>query len=156
MYVGWLTIALALPVASAEINQGSVSGRVIDIATKHPIPDASVTIYGTNAGTVTDSVGRFSLTGLNEGLYKLEFGHIAYHRFLETDVRVVRNKTTSVEEIELAPAIMMAAEVTVSTTSFQENPQAPVSHYTYTGEEIRRSDERGFGVLPTIGLKLEL
>jgi outer membrane receptor protein involved in Fe transport len=139
MYVSFLVVLLSLPVASAEINQGSVSGRVIDIATKHPIPDASVTIYGTNVGTVTDEDGRFNLAGMNEGLYKLEFGHIAYHRLLETDVRVVRNKTTSVEEIELAPAIMMAAQVTVSTTPFQENPQAPVSHFTYTREEIRRT-----------------
>lgn len=139
IYVSLLTITVTLQVASAEINQRSVSGRVIDIATKHPIPDASVTIYGTNVGTVTDSIGRFDPTGLNEGLYKLESGHIAYHRFLETDVRVVRNKTTSVEEIELAPAIMMAAQVTVSTTPFQENPQAPVSHFTYTREEIRRA-----------------
>ena len=79
------------------------------------------------------------LSGLDEGLYKLEFGHVAYYRYLETDVRVVRNKTTSLEEIELAAAILMGAEVTVSTPSFHENPQAPVSHFTYTREEIRRA-----------------
>ena len=132
-------IALAAPASSTEVKQGSVSGRVVDVATKHPIPETSVVIYGTNIGTHTDVDGRFKLAGLNEGLYKLEFGHVAYQRFLETDVRVVRNKTTSVEEIELAPAIVIAAEVTVMAPTFQENRQAPVSHFTYTREEIRRS-----------------
>ena len=117
-----VVVALAVPVCSTELNQGSVTGRVVDASSKHPIPDASIVIFGTNVGSVTNDDGRFILSGLDEGLYKLEFGHVAYYRYLETDVRVVRNKTTSLEEIELAAAILMGAEVTVSTPSFHENP----------------------------------
>ena len=139
IYVFMMSFCLAAIQSSAEVLKGRISGRVVDVATKQPIPDASVMIYGTSQGTVSGGDGGFTLAGLDEGLYKLEIGHIAYDRFLETDVRVVRNKTTSVEEIELVPAILLADEVTVSPGFFRESAVAPVSHFTYTREEIRRT-----------------
>ena len=136
-----MTILLlaASPASPDTATKGGVTGRIVDMATKQPIPDASILIYETSLGTVSAADGGFVLRGIEEGLYKLEISHIAYNRFLETDVRVVRNKITSVEEIELAPAILIAEEVTVSPGLFRENAQAPVSHFTYTREEIRRA-----------------
>lgn len=118
---------------------GGVSGRVIDKATKQPLPNASVAVMGTTRGTLTDEAGRFTITRLAEDVYKLEIRHIGYEPFLETDVRVVRGKSALVQEIELAPAFLVADEVVVAAGYFREDSQAPVSAYTYTREEIRRT-----------------
>lgn len=72
-------------------------------------------------------------------IYKLEVQFIGYERFLETDVRVVRGKTTYVEQIELTYTLLEMEETVVAAGYFREDAQAPVSSFTYTREEIRRA-----------------
>ncbi|MEE3257916.1 MAG: TonB-dependent receptor, partial [Candidatus Latescibacterota bacterium] len=135
----WITIALLLT-ASALTAQttGQISGKITDKATKQPLPDAVVAIVGTKQGSTTDTEGHFLISGVEENIYKLKVSFIGYDPFLETDVRVVRGKTTYLEEVELIQSVLEAAE-TVVAGYFREDAQAPVSAFTYTRDEIRRT-----------------
>jgi hypothetical protein len=39
----------------------SLSGRILDSATRQPVPKASIMVPGTSRGTLTDTAGRFHL-----------------------------------------------------------------------------------------------
>ena len=120
-------------------NSGQISGKIADKATKQPLPDAVVAILGTKMGTTTDGEGHFTLTGVPEDIYKIQVSFIGYDSFLKTDVRVVRGKTTYVEEIELTQSVIETEETVVAAGYFREDAQAPISAFTYTRDEIRRA-----------------
>ena len=136
----WIFSALFL-IASplAAQSTGRITGRVADKHTKQPLVGALVIIAGTQLGSTTDTAGRFLISDVEEDVYKLEIHFIGYASFLETDVRVVRGKTASVEFIELTPTILETEETIVAAGYFREDAQAPVSAFTYTRDEIRRT-----------------
>lgn len=120
-------------------SSGSISGKIADKTTKQPLEDAVVVVAGTSLGATTDAQGRFHIDNVAENVYKLEVHFVGYDSFLETDVRVVRDKTTYVEEIELIQSVLEGEETIVAAGYFREDAQAPVSSFTYTRDEIRRT-----------------
>lgn len=120
-------------------SSGSISGKIADKTTKQPLEDAVVIVAGTSLGATTDAQGRFLIDNVAENVYKLEVHFVGYDSFLETDVRVVRDKTTYVEEIELIQSVLEGEETIVAAGYFREDAQAPVSSFTYTRDEIRRT-----------------
>lgn len=120
-------------------QQGSIRGKVIDKATKQPVVGANVTILSTIYGAATDMEGEYFIDGVKENVYKLEVSYIGYYSFIKIDVRVIRNKTTYVEEIELTETAVEGETITINGTAFREDKEAPVSNYSYSREEIRRS-----------------
>ena len=131
-------ILLSATTLTAQTS-GQISGKIADKATKQPLPDAVVAILGTQMGTTTDGEGHFTLTGVPEDIYKIQVSFIGYDSFLKTDVRVVRGKTTYLEEIELFQSVLETEETVVAAGFFREDAQAPVSAFTYTRDEIRRA-----------------
>ena len=136
----WIFALLLLTAAPLwPQTTGNISGKIIDKATKQPLAGVVVIIVGTKSGTTTDEDGSFLIGNVEEDIYKLEVQFIGYERFLETDVRVVRGKTTYVEQIELTYTLLEMEETVVAAGYFREDAQAPVSSFTYTREEIRRA-----------------
>ena len=132
-------------------EQGSIRGKVIDRTTKQPLVGANVVITGTMCGAMTDMEGRYFIEGVEEEVHKLKVSYIGYHSFIKTDVRVIRNKTTYVEEIELTETALEGQTITVTAGAFQENEEAPVSNYSYSREEIRRSPGAAGDIFRAIG-----
>ncbi len=120
-------------------TRGSISGKITDKTTKQPLADAVAVVAGTSLGATTDAAGRFLIENVEENIYKLEVHFVGYDSFLETDVRVVRGKTTYIEEIELIQSVLEGEETIVAAGYFREDAQAPVSSFTYTRDEIRRT-----------------
>lgn len=131
-----LCIVMAWPLAA---QQGHIQGRVIDQSTKQPLVGANIRVLGHSSGATTDLNGYYLIRNLAENVYKLQLDYIGYNSYVETDVRVVRDKTTRVKEIELIESTLQGEEITVVAGAFHENKQAPVSHYTYSKEEIIRN-----------------
>jgi hypothetical protein len=131
-----LIILAALATAQ---NTGIVKGRVVDKTTKQPLLGANVFIPGSETGTTTDEDGVYLLENLAEDVYKLEYQYLGYATFVETDVRVVRGKTTTVREIELSEVAVTAEGITVAAGYFREDDFAPVSTHSYSREEIYRA-----------------
>ncbi len=69
------------PAALAEVSagdSGSVSGQVIDKATGAPIDGATVIVEGTRFSVTTESGGRYRITDVPAGTYRLRARYIGY------------------------------------------------------------------------------
>lgn len=120
-------------------TKGNISGIVVDKESKQPIPNVSIQIIGTTIGTATDIDGRFSIKNIEEDVYKLKYSSVGYTQYIETNIRVVRNKTTVVKEIALDENVVTGETVEVTASLFSSDNVSPVTNYHYSMEEIRRS-----------------
>lgn len=73
------------------LAQSKVSGRVLNIFTKQPVPKATVFLSNATNGTATDEAGNFTLTNVKRGQYDLvvtSIGYEALHQsiIVNTDV----------------------------------------------------------------------
>lgn len=146
----YLPIILLLLLSAGEAlaqKKGHVQGRVIDQGTKQPMIGANVLVMGTSTGTATDATGTFRIENLDEDVYKLRVSYIGYVDYIETDVLVVRGKTTNVNEIELIAAPIEAASITIR----PEISAVPVSSHSFQREEIRRNPGTAGDVLRAMG-----
>lgn len=71
-----LALAFAPSVTAQETR--AVSGVVVDAESGAPVSDALVTIRGTGLSVVTDSEGRFEVSGVPVGRLELVLRHVAY------------------------------------------------------------------------------
>lgn len=118
---------------------GAISGTVVDAATMQPVTGATVLILGTTQGVATDDQGRFKLDGLIENVYRLSIQSLGHDTYLDSDVRVIRNKVTEVS-YTLIPALVPTVGQTVEASPTAVTDQrAPVSKFEYSREEINRS-----------------
>lgn len=83
-----LLLFLLLPAGLAAQQSGAMSGVVLAGATGQPLSGAQVVVEGGQAGAVTDSDGRFRITGLAPGQTSVEVRLIGYTPVTRTvDVR---------------------------------------------------------------------
>ena len=118
---------------------GNISGKVVDKETKQPIPNVSVLLVGTSIGAATDADGKYVIKNIDEDIYKLQFSSVGFTSRIETEVRVVRNKTTSVKDVELSEQVVSGDVVEVTAGVFSEDNVSTMTNYNYSREEIRRS-----------------
>ncbi len=135
------TILLALTLAGplAAQQTGQIRGRVLDQLSKQPLPGANVRLLGTTFGATTNLEGYYALSTIPENVYTLQVDFIGFNSFVENDVRVVRDRVTTVREIQMTESALEGDAITVVAGAFQQNKNAPVSNYNYSREEIRRS-----------------
>src|SRR5215510_11934760 len=74
---GSALLLLALPASLAAQSVGTLKGVVIDIDST-PLGDARVMLLGTLRGTLTDSHGRFALSGIRSGVQLLRVNRIGF------------------------------------------------------------------------------
>ncbi|MFA6470042.1 MAG: TonB-dependent receptor [Bacteroidota bacterium] len=122
-----------------NIAKGNISGIVVDMDSKQPIPNVNVQILGTSIGATTDADGKYLLKNIGEDIYKLKFSSVGYTQHIETDIRVVRSKTTSVREVILHESSITGETVEVTAGVFSGDDISPVTNFHYSLEEIRRS-----------------
>ncbi|MCA9733411.1 MAG: TonB-dependent receptor [Deferribacteres bacterium] len=120
-------------------EKGNIRGAIVDEVTKQPLIGANVQVFGTNRGSTTNVDGVFEINDLPENVYKLKISYIGYLSYLETDVRVIRRKTTSVKEIGLELTTLQGAEIVITPGLQAEIESMPVSSRSYSREEIRRT-----------------
>ncbi|MCX6152276.1 MAG: TonB-dependent receptor [Ignavibacteriales bacterium] len=135
----FLIILLCFCISIFAQKKGSVKGKVIDKKTKQPLIGANVSVQGTSLGASTDGEGYYLISNVDEDIYKLQVSYLGYNNYLETDVRVIRNKTTYVKEIELVESFISSKEVNVTAGVFNEDKEFPVSAYGFEREEIKRA-----------------
>ncbi len=69
---------LAPILALGQVNNSRIAGRVLNEKNGEVLAGATVEIVGQNKRTVTDQNGRFSLSGLPAGTYKLRISFVGY------------------------------------------------------------------------------
>jgi len=101
------------------LQDGTVSGTVVDQATKQPLLGARVTAVGTLRWAQTDTRGAFSLAGLTGQEVTVEVVRVGYRRLTQT----VRVGSTGVT-LELAPQVIKLDELVVTGTASQQEARS--------------------------------
>ena len=71
-------LLLAAVIPARADDRGTITGRVTDKRTGHAIPFATVSLVGAQKGGLTDSEGRFTVTGVPVGTYELKVQFLGY------------------------------------------------------------------------------
>jgi outer membrane receptor protein involved in Fe transport len=113
-------LVILLSIGGGEtIAQGQVSGRILDEASGEPIPFVSIALYAPGdsltaaAGSITDTLGRYSVADLKPGTYRLKTFSIGY-RPLARAVTVERGRTVEMGTLSLEPESKLLDEVRVT------------------------------------------
>ena len=110
-----LCFALALllgPAFSLQASPVVVRGQIIDKETRQPLEDAVIGLPALGRVVRSDALGVFSLPSLEPGSYLLSISHLGYAS-QEITIQVRPGGTNSLS-IELAPAPLQLADVTIS------------------------------------------
>lgn len=96
-----------------QSNTRRISGRVYDKTDRSPIPGASVSVEGTNIGTVTDLTGTFHID-LPDNAKRLRFSFIGYQ------TKIVKPGSGNTLNVYLEPAISTLNEVVITGYTTQQ------------------------------------
>ncbi len=139
--IALLCAAAFISLASASIAQeklGSITGSVVDRATKLPLPGVNVLLDGLGKGASTDAGGRYEIRNVAVGTYRVKCTFIGYKTSITSDV-VVKTGHSTVLDVELSEeAIALGQEVVVTASYFQTPGVELTSAYGMNYEEIRR------------------
>jgi len=132
------TILFAIPVMAQQTNSGTIKGRVFNSKTNEGVPFATVQIWGTNIGAITDFDGNFSFTGVKPGYVELRASSVGYNPFLTSAILVTNSKEASIE-IPLEEAAVGLGEVVIKASPFIKRVETPVSVRIIGIDEIEKN-----------------
>jgi hypothetical protein len=73
-----LSLALVMAIPALAQERGSIVGKVVDKRTGHALPFANVNVLGAQKGGLTDSEGRYTITGVPVGTYEMKVQFLGY------------------------------------------------------------------------------
>lgn len=130
--VGFAAVALAAAIAPTRAfaqTTGSVTGQVIDQATKRSLPDVQVSIVGTQRGALTNAQGRFTINGVPVGPRQIRVRRVGYSAV--TNPVVIAAGEPATANFTLTAAATTLQEVTVNAITGQA--QSRIQGGTNTG-----------------------
>ena len=81
-YIIILLLILMAGNLSGQSGGGTIRGKVVDATTNEPIPFASVVIWNTTTGAMTDFDGNFMFTGLQPGFVEVRVSYVGYKPYI--------------------------------------------------------------------------
>ena len=79
LYICFLCcLLLSIPTTGHAQTKHLIKGNIIDKNKREPLPYATVLIYGTGMGAITDSVGNFRIENVPPGIYRLQISTLGY------------------------------------------------------------------------------
>ncbi len=118
----WFPFSLS---ATEGPSESTITGQVLD-KQNNPLAYVQVILEPTNRGDVTDERGKFQISNLPTGQYKVTFQLIGYETFKKSVV-IASSKETFELKIEMTPTIIELGDVLVTasrnTESVHEVPQ---------------------------------
>ncbi len=136
-----IALILVLPVffqLSAQQNSGVIRGRVYNAATNEGIPFATVQIWGTTTGAITDNEGSYTFTGIQPGYVELRASSVGYKPYLSGAV-MVTNSNQVFLDLPLEEADISLGEVVIKASPFTKKIDIPVSVRIIGIDEIERN-----------------
>ena len=135
-----LVTALALTAllgASAYAQTGTLTGVVIDAASRQPVTAVQVQVVGTTRGIVTADNGRYTIANLPVGTYTVTFRRVGYNPATAQSVSVTAGATTTLD-IEMSVSVLRLQAMVVTASSDPiEGVKAPFSVGRVTADDIK-------------------
>jgi hypothetical protein len=131
-------LLLVLPVALLQAQQGVIEGRIYNVKNNTPVEFATVAIYGTSIGSISDLDGNFTFTGLEPGYVELRVSSVGFDTYVSESIQVTNARKVFIE-IPLQEANVLLEEVVVKASPFRKIKESPVSLQRISIEEIEKS-----------------
>ncbi len=130
--------ALAVPAVAQESY--TIQGRVVDAMTQQPLSNVSVTLRGTQIGTLTNNEGRFNLIArLLPGAHTVRFSLIGRGEATRP-LTLGAERTVQVGEVQLQPSAVQLDEIIVTGTGAPTERRALGNTVaTVSGDEVNQA-----------------
>ncbi len=130
-----LTISMVI---QAQQNSGIIKGRIYNSKTNEGIPFATVQIWGTTIGAITDEDGNYSFSGIKPGFIELRASSIGYKPSISGAV-MVTNSNQVFLDLPLEEAEISLGEVVIKASPFMKKIEIPLSVRIIGIDEIERN-----------------
>ncbi|MCU0376867.1 MAG: TonB-dependent receptor [Bacteroidales bacterium] len=137
MKVNILILAFVLSLAdlSAQSEGGVIRGKVVDATTNEPVPFASVVIWNTTIGAMTDFDGNFLFTGIKPGFAEVRVSSVGYNAYISEAVMVTNTNEVNLT-IPLETTVVGISDVVIKASPFRKKIESPLSSRIISIEEI--------------------
>lgn len=125
-------------IAGAAPSAGVIKGKVINIASKQPVPFATVVVLGTQKGATTAEDGTFTIDGLQPGSYQVRVSAVGFATITLSDVVVTNTKPAELA-IQIEETSLQLKDVTITSDYFYNPPTDVNSTTSFSYEELRRA-----------------
>jgi hypothetical protein len=133
-----LILLITLPAPALVAQQGVVQGRVYNAKNNEPVEFATIAIFGTTIGSISDLDGNFLFTGLEPGYIELRVSSVGFKTYVSEAIQVTNAKKVFME-IPLEEANVLLDEVVVKASPFRKIKESPVSLQRISIEEIEKN-----------------
>ena len=137
-YIFLLFLTLVAYDLAGQANSGVIKGRIFNAKTNEGVPFATVQIWGTNIGAVTDFDGNFSFTGVKPGFVELRASSVGYNPYISSAIMVTNSNQVNVE-IPLEEMAIGIGEVIVKASPFSRKIETPISIRIIGIDEIEKN-----------------
>ncbi len=119
-------------------QQGVLQGRIYNAKNNEPVEFATIAVFGTSIGSISDLDGNFLFTGLEPGYIELRVSSVGFETYVSEAIQVTNAKKVFIE-IPLEEANVQLEEVVVKASPFRKIKETPVSLQRISIEEIEKS-----------------
>lgn len=150
-----IILILYSSVILAQIEKGTVYGRVTDAVSGQPLPGVNIILMGTDFGAATDTDGKYEIKNVPVNTYQIKASFIGYSPWTKADIVVRPSKPVEVD-FNLVEEAIRLPDVTVTSGFFSKAPTDIISTSSFGYEEIRRTPGgfedvvRALSVLPGV------
>jgi hypothetical protein len=130
--------SLALQIQAQTADNGIIQGRVYNAKNNTSISYATVVIWGTTTGALSDSAGVVLIKGIKPGYVQLKVTSVGYNVYTSEPILVTNSKKVFVD-IPMEETQVNLAEVTIRASSFRKSEESPVSLRRIDIAEIERN-----------------
>jgi len=131
-------LLILVPLISLFSQAGVLQGRVYNANNNQAVEFASVAIYGTSIGSISDMEGNFTFTGLEPGYIELRVSSVGFETYVSEAIQVTNAKKVFID-VPLVEANVELDEVVVKVSPFRKIKESPVSLQRISIEEIEKS-----------------
>jgi len=107
-------------------DKGIIEGRVFNSINNNPVEFATIAIFGTSVGSISDLDGRFLFTGIKPGYVELRVSSVGYDTYISEPI-LVTNANKVYIDIPMNEAKIQLEEITVKASPFRRIAESPVS-----------------------------
>ncbi len=121
-----------------QSNSGVIKGRVFNSKTNEGVPFATIQIWGTTIGAVSDFDGNFMFTGVKPGYVELRVSSVGYNPYISSALLVTNSNPVNIE-IPLEELAINVGEVVIKASPFIKKAETPVSVRIIGIDEIEKN-----------------
>ncbi|MCU0366139.1 MAG: TonB-dependent receptor [Bacteroidales bacterium] len=134
-YILFLALIISVADLSAQSEGGVIRGKVVDATTNEPVPFASVVIWNTTIGAMTDFDGNFLFTGIKPGFAEVRVSSVGYKPYISEAVMVTNTNEVNLN-IPLETTVVGISDVVIKASPFRKKIESPLSARIISIEEI--------------------